>query len=267
MAIPTYGRTRAEFTAPFAGSGQIAGLALASIEIFLGEDHIYEDYEGTAMPARSAGAGRPSCALRPSRRWRRPSKAAEKRGQGDSTIFSRRGSPRGWRQRRGPMPFPLPSFSWRSRETRAEPPPHHCQFRQWRTWGEFEFTNGGNNDASLGSRTRTSDCGDHRSGERRCRPGQSHRQGHGDRRCRHRQDRGERYGRRGRPRQGLSSAGPRSEALPPPAVASHAAPFASRPSSAAAAGLILSLGRGSLILRRPRSCRARLILVGANPRA
>ena len=45
MAIPTYGRTRAEFTAPFADSGTIAGLALASIEIFLGEDHIYEDYE------------------------------------------------------------------------------------------------------------------------------------------------------------------------------------------------------------------------------
>ena len=44
MAIPTYGRTRAEFTAPFADSGTIAGLALASIEIFLGEDHIYEDY-------------------------------------------------------------------------------------------------------------------------------------------------------------------------------------------------------------------------------
>ena len=45
MAIPTYGRTRAEFTAPFVDSGNIAGLALASIEIFLGEDHIYEDYE------------------------------------------------------------------------------------------------------------------------------------------------------------------------------------------------------------------------------
>ena len=45
MAIPTYGRTRTEFTAPFAASGEFAGLALASIEIFLGEDHIYEDYE------------------------------------------------------------------------------------------------------------------------------------------------------------------------------------------------------------------------------
>ena len=52
MAIPTYGRTRAEFTAPFADSGNIAGLALASIEIFLGEDHIYEDYERD----RDAGA-------------------------------------------------------------------------------------------------------------------------------------------------------------------------------------------------------------------
>jgi hypothetical protein len=45
MVIPTYGRTRAEFVAPFDESGQIAGLALASVEIFLGEDHIYEDYE------------------------------------------------------------------------------------------------------------------------------------------------------------------------------------------------------------------------------
>ena len=52
MAIPTVGRTRAEFAAPFADSGQIAGLALASIEIFLGEDHIYEDYERD----RDAGA-------------------------------------------------------------------------------------------------------------------------------------------------------------------------------------------------------------------
>jgi hypothetical protein len=52
MAVPTYGRTRVEFTAPFAGSGTIAGLALASIEIFLGEDHIYEDYERD----RDAGA-------------------------------------------------------------------------------------------------------------------------------------------------------------------------------------------------------------------
>jgi hypothetical protein len=45
MAIPTYGRMRAEFAAPFKDGGQLAGLALASIEIFLGEDHIYEDYE------------------------------------------------------------------------------------------------------------------------------------------------------------------------------------------------------------------------------
>jgi SAM dependent carboxyl methyltransferase len=52
MAIPTYGRTRAEFAPPFAKSGQIAGLALTSIEIFLGEDHIYEVYERD----RDAGA-------------------------------------------------------------------------------------------------------------------------------------------------------------------------------------------------------------------
>ena len=52
MAIPTYGRTRVEFTAPFADGGTIAGLALSSIEIFLDEDHIYADYEKD----RDAGA-------------------------------------------------------------------------------------------------------------------------------------------------------------------------------------------------------------------
>ena len=110
MVIPTYGRTRAEFVAPFDESGQIAGLALASVEIFLGEDHIHEDYERVG----DAGAfgRRWAAALRLSRRWREPSKAAGRRGQSDSTIFSRRGSPRGCQQRRGLISYPSPSFSW-----------------------------------------------------------------------------------------------------------------------------------------------------------
>ena len=110
MVIPTYGRTRAEFVAPFDESGQIADLALASVEIFLATST--RTTKGSAMLAHSAGAGRPSCALRLSRRWREPSKAAGRRGQSDSTIFSRRGSPRGCQQRRGLISYPSPSFSW-----------------------------------------------------------------------------------------------------------------------------------------------------------
>ena len=41
MAIPTVGRTRNEFTAPF------AGLTIERAEIFLGEDRIYEEFEQT----------------------------------------------------------------------------------------------------------------------------------------------------------------------------------------------------------------------------
>ncbi len=47
MAIPTVGRTRNEFTAPFAGSGSFAGLTIERAEIFLGEDRIYEEFEQT----------------------------------------------------------------------------------------------------------------------------------------------------------------------------------------------------------------------------
>ncbi len=47
MAIPTVGRTRDEFTAPFAGSGRFAGLTIERGEIFLGEDRIYEEFEQT----------------------------------------------------------------------------------------------------------------------------------------------------------------------------------------------------------------------------
>lgn len=43
MAIPTVGRSRADLMAPFAG-GRFHGLAVERIEIFEGEDRIWEDY-------------------------------------------------------------------------------------------------------------------------------------------------------------------------------------------------------------------------------
>ncbi len=43
MAIPTYGRTRAEFSAPFA-AGDFEGLTLELFEIFDAEDRIFEDF-------------------------------------------------------------------------------------------------------------------------------------------------------------------------------------------------------------------------------
>ena len=47
MAIPTVGRTRADFVEPFADDGRFAGPALERFEIFEGEDRIWEDYERT----------------------------------------------------------------------------------------------------------------------------------------------------------------------------------------------------------------------------
>jgi hypothetical protein len=43
MSIPTYGRTRAEFSAPFA-AGDFARMRLEELEIFEGEDRIFEDF-------------------------------------------------------------------------------------------------------------------------------------------------------------------------------------------------------------------------------
>ena len=45
MAIPTVGRSRQEFAGPFDGDGRFAGLAIERLEIFAGEDRIWEDYE------------------------------------------------------------------------------------------------------------------------------------------------------------------------------------------------------------------------------
>jgi hypothetical protein len=45
MAIPTVGRRREDFLAPFAAGGRFAGLIVEEIEIFYGEDKIWSEYE------------------------------------------------------------------------------------------------------------------------------------------------------------------------------------------------------------------------------
>jgi hypothetical protein len=55
MAIPTVGRTRVEFTAPFGQDGRFAGLSMEHLEVFDGEDGIWQDFERT-QDARAFGA-------------------------------------------------------------------------------------------------------------------------------------------------------------------------------------------------------------------
>ncbi|MBV8564065.1 MAG: hypothetical protein JO273_01260 [Methylobacteriaceae bacterium] len=45
MVIPTVGRSRADFLAPFGSKGEFCGLALGELQIFEGEDRIWNDYE------------------------------------------------------------------------------------------------------------------------------------------------------------------------------------------------------------------------------
>ncbi len=45
MVIPTVGRCKADFMAPFAGSGRFAGLSIEHMEIFQGEDRIWAEFE------------------------------------------------------------------------------------------------------------------------------------------------------------------------------------------------------------------------------
>jgi hypothetical protein len=45
MAIPTVGRRREDFLAPFGAGGRFAGLIVEEIEVFCGEDKIWSDYE------------------------------------------------------------------------------------------------------------------------------------------------------------------------------------------------------------------------------
>jgi len=56
MAIPTVGRSHADLAAPFAGAGSFAGLKLAQLEVFLGEDRTWQDYQ-RSQDAGAFGAG------------------------------------------------------------------------------------------------------------------------------------------------------------------------------------------------------------------
>ena len=64
MVIPTYGRTRQEFMAPFAETGSFAGLAVEELEIFYGEDRLWEEFQmhrdPTVFGARWAAFSRAS---------------------------------------------------------------------------------------------------------------------------------------------------------------------------------------------------------------
>jgi len=64
MVIPTYGRTRAEFLAPFEGVGRFAGLSVESVEVFAAEDRIWKETgageDATAFGSRWAAFSRAS---------------------------------------------------------------------------------------------------------------------------------------------------------------------------------------------------------------
>ena len=64
MTIPTVGRTRLEFVAPFGAAGTFAGLRIEDAEVFPGEDHIWADYQRdedrTSFGARWAAFSRAS---------------------------------------------------------------------------------------------------------------------------------------------------------------------------------------------------------------
>ncbi len=45
MAIPTVSKSKEDFAEPFADDGRFAGLAIERLEIFMGEDRIWEEYE------------------------------------------------------------------------------------------------------------------------------------------------------------------------------------------------------------------------------
>jgi SAM dependent carboxyl methyltransferase len=47
MVIPTVGRTRAQFTEPFAKTGRFADLSLGNFELFHGEDRIWTQFEAS----------------------------------------------------------------------------------------------------------------------------------------------------------------------------------------------------------------------------
>lgn len=45
MAIPTIGRSRADLMAPFSKDGRFEGLSVEHLDVFLGDDHIWSEYE------------------------------------------------------------------------------------------------------------------------------------------------------------------------------------------------------------------------------
>jgi hypothetical protein len=56
MAIPTVARSREEFQAPFGESGHFAGLAIEHLQVFLGDDRIWAEFE-RSRDAQAFGAG------------------------------------------------------------------------------------------------------------------------------------------------------------------------------------------------------------------
>ncbi len=64
MVIPTVARSREEFLAPFSEKGSFAGLRVKEAEVFLGEDHIWADYQrdrdATSFAARWTAFARAS---------------------------------------------------------------------------------------------------------------------------------------------------------------------------------------------------------------
>jgi hypothetical protein len=55
MAIPTVGRSKEDFAAPFAEGGRFAGLTIEDLEVFMGEDRIWAGFE-TSGDADAFGA-------------------------------------------------------------------------------------------------------------------------------------------------------------------------------------------------------------------
>jgi hypothetical protein len=90
MAIPTVGRTRAEFLSPLGQDGRFAGLSIEHLEVFNGEDRIWEDLNALKTPARSGRNGLPSrglpCFRGSLRKW-----------TGDAAIRGARSSSSAWR--------------------------------------------------------------------------------------------------------------------------------------------------------------------------
>jgi hypothetical protein len=55
MAIPTFGRSQADFMAPFTGGGRFAGLSIEQLDVFHGEDRIWAEFKASG-DARAFGA-------------------------------------------------------------------------------------------------------------------------------------------------------------------------------------------------------------------